>query len=137
MGLGNYGIGCGHTMVEGLDTNGQPIAAIAATKYFKKISLANEHICSIQINSNEDATATLAGTFTVQGSNFDNPTDEAAGTREWVTLDVVFSATSVLAAGATVMGVSMSFVGWRWVRVAFTRTGGTGTVIVRTVQKTV
>lgn len=137
MGIGNLGIGAGHTFKEGLDADGKLIAAISATKYFKKISLANEKLCAIQINYNEDATATLAGTFTVQGSNFDNPTDEAAGTREWLTLDVVFSASSVIAAGAGMIGVSMDFVGWRWIRVVFTRTGGTGSVVVRTVQKTV
>lgn len=135
--LGDLGRGAGHTFKEGFDADTGVPAAISATTYFKKIALANEKLCAIQINYNEDSTATLAGTFKVQGSNFDNPTDQAAGTREWLDLDVVFSASSVIVAGAGMIGVSMDFIGWRWIRVVFTRTGGTGSVGIRTVQKTV
>lgn len=135
MSLGNLGISSGHTHSEGVDADtGNPIAEIAATKYFKKISMGHETVAAIQVNFNQVVTtATLAGTIKVQGSNHENPTDEAAGTNEWLDLDVVFPAQVTSGAGMT--GISMAFIGWRWIRFVFTRTGGTGSLIVRTVIK--
>lgn len=133
--IGDLGTGTGHTHTEGVNSDtGVPNAEIAATKYFKKIGMGHETTCAIQVNFNQlTTTATLAGTIKVQGSNHQNPTDEAAGTNEWIDLDVVFPAAVTSGAGTT--GVSMSFIGWRWIRFVFTRTSGTGSLIVRTVIK--
>lgn len=137
MSLGNLGISSGHTHTEGVDADtGKPSATISATKYFKKISMGHETVAAIQVNFNQAngaAAQTLAGTIKVQGSNHEDPTDEAAGTNEWIDLDVVFPAAVTSGAGTT--GVSMSFIGWRWIRFVFTRTGGEGILIVRTCIK--
>ena len=127
------GISTGHTHIEGVDDDGKPLANLTATKYFKRISMGHETVCAIQLNWNADATHTLAGTIKVQGSNHTNPTESAAGTFEWVDLDVVFPVQVTSGQGGT--GISMSFIGWRWIRLVFTFASGSGTLIVRTVIK--
>lgn len=133
--LGNLaGIGTGHTHLEGVDDNGKPSANLTATKYFKRIACGHETIVSIQLNWNEDATHTLAGTLKVQGSNHAEPPESVAGSHfEWVDLDVVFPVQVTSGEGGT--GVSMAFIGWRWIRLVFTFSSGSGTLIVRTVIK--
>ena len=125
MSLGHGGRGNGYTMQEGDRTTG-----IAATKYFSKIAVPKAGILAIQVNFNEDATATAVGVMTIQGSNFPEPTDQAAGTREWDTLDVAFN--RAVTAGAGLCSVNLALLGWRWIRVVYTRTSGTGSLFVQT-----
>ena len=125
MSLGHPSEGNGYTMPDGDRTTG-----IAATTYFKTIPVPKTGMIAIQVNFNEDATATAAGTLTIQGSNFPSPTAEAAGTREWDTLDVAFN--RAVTAGAGLASINLSFLGWRWIRVVYTRTSGTGSFYVQT-----
>lgn len=130
MPLGHLGEGTGMTFKEGDKTT-----AVTADKYFKKISMADETIAAIQVMFNEDATHTLVGTLYVQGSNLPNPTDEAAGANEWKTLDVSFD--TLVTSGANGMSsINLSAVGWRWLRVFFDFTSGSGSMAVYTYVKT-
>lgn len=106
---------------------GDNVTQVAADKYFGRVSMRAAAIASIQVNFNRDAaTHTGVGTFYVQGSNHEDPTDGAAGTNEWETLDVVFArgATS----GAGLAALSLSDVGYLWIRVFYDWTSGSGSV---------
>lgn len=122
--LGYTGLGTGHTMK-------QEELAVAADKYFKKIAMSTETLACIQINWS----AATTGTMYVQGSNYDNPTDEAAGaTDEWQNLDVVPNKQPV---GGTERGCffNIAYQGFRWIRVFYDFTSGTADITTRTVTK--
>ena len=121
--------GTGLTFVEGDKTT-----AVTADKYFTKISLADETICCVQVFFNEDGTHTGAGTLYIQGTNEPNPTDNAAATTEWDTLDVVFN--RAVTSGIGMASANMAFLGWRWIRVFYDFTSGSGSMRVLTVVKT-
>lgn len=127
MALGFTSLGAGYTMVDPY-TSGT-----GATKYFKKISMANETTVCVQVNWD----AAWSTTLKIQGSNYENPTDEAAGaTDEWIDLDVVPNRQPA-AGSERGCYFNMSFVGFRWIRVSSTSwVSGTPNVTIRTVQKT-
>lgn len=128
MPLGSIGQGPGYTHFEGDKTTD-----VSADKYFSKISMYGSTVCSIQVRFNDGGTATAAGVLYVQGSNENNPTDLAAGSNEWETLDVAFN--RAVTAGAGMASINLSNVGWRWLRVFYDRTSGSGPLQVATVIK--
>lgn len=112
--LGAMGLGTGHTH------NEETAANVTADVYMSKIAMGTERLCSIQCQWDANLTAVLK----VQASNLPNPTDGAAGTNEWDTLDVVFTVNPAGTAGTG--SVSLDAVGYKWLRVFVDYTSGTG-----------
>lgn len=113
---------------------GDNTTQVTADKYFGRVLVDRCTVAAIQVNFNRDAaTHTGVGTLYVQGSVHDAPTDGAAGTNEWETLDVVFPRN--VTSGAGHAAVSLSAVGYRWLRVFYDFASGSGSVEVRILGK--
>ena len=108
-----------------LHYQGDTTTQVVADKYFGRVALNYASICSIQVNFNP---GTAAGALFVQGSNHEDPSDLVAGLNEWETLDVVFPRAVISGAGQA--AISLSHVGFRWIRIFFDHTGGSGVMEV-------
>jgi hypothetical protein len=114
---------------------GDNTTQVTADKYFGRIEMPPAAtVVSVQVNFNHDAaTHTGVGVLYIQGSNHETPTDAAAGTNEWETLDVVF--TRAVTSGAGQATCNMAYFGYRWIRTFYDFTSGSGAVEVRTMIK--